>query len=82
MNDELDALLKEVRTDEYGDSGNYNNEKLKTAIREYAEEREAKLLKSLSPATLHELGLSYGDHTEVVMKSDIDLALACLKEKQ
>lgn len=33
--DELDSLLKQVRTDEYGDSGNYNEAKLKAAIQAY-----------------------------------------------
>ncbi|WP_041814929.1 hypothetical protein [Rhodococcus erythropolis] len=33
--DELDMLLLEARTDEYGDSGNYNVEKLKQLIRQY-----------------------------------------------
>lgn len=39
--DELDALLLKVRTDEYGDSGNYNTETLKQAIKAYGIEQRA-----------------------------------------
>jgi len=41
---EIDKLLLEVRSDQYGDSGNYNTEKLKQAIERWCQRRERDLL--------------------------------------
>lgn len=50
MNDDaLDEMLLQVRTDDYGDSGNYNDAKLKAAIQAHLQEAVVAELEKLLP---------------------------------